>query len=333
MKSTGHGPRAAWAALTAGALLAVSGCGGGSSESGADSGARPSGGTRTVHHTMNGDVSGVPRHPQRVVALWRTGAELADMGVEPVAALEGEFLQEELDERTFAKVKDVPTVGSFEGVDVEKVIRAKPDLIVGMDNGGLSIDYKELSEIAPTVVFKIAEPPDVWKNYPRLADAVGRSTGFDKRDAALKKDLAAIERRHGSRIRNAKAVHVNVTGDATFVSTSKSLVWERLDAAGFGYLPSYTHKPARYAEELSDENIPELKDADLIFYSVDLHGKKTPGMDELLASASFKRLPAAEAGDVFPLGSGVNFTFRGGDQQVADLTRAATKYRPAHEES
>lgn len=43
---------------------------------------RDGGETRTVEDTLNGDVSGVPVHPKRIVGLWRIGSELADPGVE-----------------------------------------------------------------------------------------------------------------------------------------------------------------------------------------------------------------------------------------------------------
>ena len=321
--------RTALAAVTAGALFTLSGCGDSAPGSGTDSADGTSGATRTVKNTLNGEVRDVPENPKRVVALWRTGTELADMGVRPVAALEGEILKEELDAKTFAKVKNVPTVGTFEGVDIEKVMEAEPDLIVGMDNGGLSIDYEELRDIAPTVIFKIKEPPDVWENYPRLADVLGRSTDFNKRNAALDKRLAAVERRHGKKIRRAKALHLNASDGATWVSTKKSLIWKRLDAAGFGYLDTYTKAPERYVEELSSENIPKLADADVVFYTVDLQGRKNPAMEKVLSSASFRRLPAAKAGNVFPVTSGVLYTFPGGEQQARELETAAKKYEPA----
>ncbi|MET7640093.1 ABC transporter substrate-binding protein [Streptomyces sp. NPDC005438] len=321
--------RAGVALVATGALLTLAACGGSDDDGSAGSG----GETHTVTGTMRGDVKDVPVKPKRVVALWRTGAELVDLGVKPVAALEGEFLNTELAAAKFAKVKKVPTVGNFEGVDVEKVIDAKPDLIVGMDNGGLSIDYKELSKVAPTVIFKIAEPPDVWKNYPKLAKVVGRSTDYQDRNADLEKSLRAVAKRHGNTIGKAQAVSVSTSSGPTYVDTSKSLTWQRIDAAGFGYLERYATKPKRYAEELSSENIPKLSGADAIFYNVDIQGKPAPGTDKLLKSASFKRLPAVKAGNLFPLTSGTIYTFQGAHKQVDDLRAAAKKYQPVKRDS
>ncbi|WP_240489789.1 ABC transporter substrate-binding protein [Actinomadura atramentaria] len=300
-------------------MATLSACGG-SSEG---DGGKDTGGTRTVTGTFTGDVTGVPKNPKRVVGLWRTGTELAELGVVPVATLQGEFLEDELGPQLYSKVKDVPTVGSFQGVDIEKVIKAKPDLIVGMDNGGLSIDYKELQDIAPTVIFKIAEPPDVWTNYPKLADVLGKTTDWSQRNAALDKSLAAIRTEHGAKVSGLKAVSLGVNSAKTYVDTSKSLNYQRLNAAGFGYLGAYTANPARYRAELPSEKLPDLSDADVIFYDATIDGKPSPGTEKLLDTASFKRLPAVKAGNVFPLTMGTVFTFDAADKAVADIRKAA----------
>ncbi|RII17112.1 putative siderophore-binding lipoprotein YfiY precursor [Streptomyces sp. YIM 130001] len=316
--------RTALAGFAVLALAATAGCAGGDTDTAAKSSG--DGATRTIKNTLNGDVKDVPTKPKRVLALWRTGSELADLGVRPVASLEGEFLETELGADTFKKFKNIPTVGSFEGVDVEKALNAKPDLIVGMDNGGLEIDYDELSDIAPTVIFKIAEPTDVWDNYPKIADTVGQATRYKERNAGLDKKLAAVAKQHGAKTKSAKAVSINTTGNQLFIDTSKSLTWRRIDAAGFGYLDRYAKNPKRYVEETSREKLPDLAGADVIFYETDLNGTIEPGAKSLIESASFKRLPAAEAGHVYPVASGTIYTFPGGDAQAKDLAAAAKDY-------
>ena len=301
--------------------IVLSGCGGGSS--GED--AAPAAQTRTVTSTFTGKEVKVPAEPKRVVALWRTGAELVDLGVKPVGALDGELLEEELGSEVYATVKDTPEIGTFEGVDVEKVIELEPDLIIGMDNGGLRIDYEELEEIAPTVVLKIAEPPDVWANYPTLAEIVGEETDFDKNQAELERDLKAVDQEFGGAIGDLESTSIGSFDGPIFVDTTKSLIVERILLAGFGYNPDYSDKPKRYVEELSAENIANLADQDVIFYDVGLDGEPSPATQKVLDLASFKRLPAARAGHVFPLTSGTIYTFDGGQRQADDLRTAAEK--------
>jgi len=302
--------------------LALASCSSaGASEGGSPETAERTAGTRTVESTFTGQEVEIPTEPQRVVALWRTGTELAELGIVPVAALEGEFQPEELGDR-YDAVSDVPVVGTSEGVDIEKLIEAEPDLIVGMDHGGLSIDYDEIAQVAPTVILDIAEPTDVWDNYPTLADLVGRSSDFDERQAALDEQLAAIEQELGDALGELEVTALNHT-DSIWVDTSKSLTFRRLDAAGFGYNPAYTENPERYVTELAAENLPDLADQDAIFYAVNLDGSLAPGTQQLVDSASFQRLPAAQAGHVFPITSGTIYTFDAAEQQVADLRAAA----------
>jgi ABC-type Fe3+-hydroxamate transport system substrate-binding protein len=311
--------RAAIATMTMVAMTALSACGGSSGEEGSAA----SGETRTVTGTFLGDVQDVPKQPKRVVALWRTGAIMAELGVTPVAALGEEFLAEELAPEAYARVKDVPTVGGTDGVDIEKVIKAKPDLIIGMDHGKLSIDYKELQDIAPTVIFKIAEPPDVWTNYPKVADVLGKTSDYTERNTELDKQLAAIKSTHGAKIGKVKAVAIGAAGGKNWVDTSKALSYQRLTAAGFGYLDAYTANPPRYRVELPSEKLPDLEGADAIFYDCDLSGKPTQGTEKILAMPSFKRLPAVKAGNVFPLITGTIFTFDAADNAVTAMTKAA----------
>lgn len=330
-------------AVAATALIAVTACSSGSDDESPSGGstkgapedpasceskpASDAEGTHTVKDTFNGDVEDVPKNPQRVVALWRTGSELADMCFMPAGAIEGEFTEMELGDlaKDFA---DVPSVGTFEGVDLEKVIQAEPDLIIGMDNGGLGVDYEELEEVAPTVIFDIEEPTDVWANYPEVAKLINRSTNFDERKEALDASLAKTKKDHGADLGDLEVTSLSYS-DALYVDTSKSLTHQRLDAAGFGYNPDYTEEPERYVEELSQENLADLEDQDMIFYKAEPNGKASPELQKVLDSESFTRLPAAEVGHVYPLSSGTVYTFDAGDQQAEDLAAAAKDYADA----
>lgn len=316
-------PRLLAAALAAGVALTLAACG--SDDQPAGGGADPPAATRTVTDTFSGQQVQIPAEPRRVVALWRTGAVLVDIGVTPVGQLDGEILPEELGAEAVAEVGQVPTVGTFEGVDVEKVIALEPDLIVGMDNGGLKIDYASLREVAPTVILKIAEPTDVWDNYPEVADLVGRSSDFATRDAQLTARLGKIKQAYGSAVGSLAVTALSTYEAAIFVDTAKSLTYRRVTAAGFGYNKTYSTNPERYVAELAAENVPSLDGQDAVFYEVDITGKPTPSTSKLIGSASFQRLAAVRAGRLFPLTSGVVYTFAAAEKQAADLEAAAKK--------
>jgi len=328
MKSIPRRSRGVGLVAVALAAMLLTACGS-SGESEGSGGGDEAASTRTVKDTFNGDVADVPTKPKRVVALWRTGSMLAELGVVPVGALQDELLEEEVGAEAYEPVSDVPTVGTTEGVDLEKVIKLKPDLIIGMDNKALTIDYKELQEVAPTVILQIAEPTDVWNNYPKIADLVGKTTNFEDSEKQLDENLAAVKKDHGDDVGDLETTSLGAFEGTIYVDTSKALSYERINAAGFGYNPKYTDNPERYTEELAQENIATLADQDIIFYDADFDGTPSAGTDELLETASFKRLPAAKAGNVFPLTSGTIYTFAAAEQQAKDLREAADEYEPS----
>lgn len=281
---------------------------------------------RSIMDTYTGTVEGVPVDPQRIVALWRVGSELGDLGIVPVGQLEGEMTESELGPEVFASVAEVPVIGTYSDVDIERLAALEPDLIVGMDHGGLSLDYDEISTVAPTVILPIAEPTDVWDNYPRLADVVGVATTYAERQAALDADLAALSRDVSTAAADAKVTALGSSEGTLWVSTSKSLTHRRITAAGFDYNDAYEGDPERYVEELSEENIADLADQDIIFYTVEIDGTPTSDTQRLLDMPSFQELPAVRAGHAYPLTSGVIYTFAAADRQVADLRAALTDF-------
>ncbi|WP_235734898.1 ABC transporter substrate-binding protein [Nocardioides alcanivorans] len=267
----------------------------------------------------------MPNDPKRIVALWRVGSELADLCVVPVGQLDGEFLEDEIDPAIWSNYKDIPTVGNYDGLDIEKLIELDPDLVIGMDHGGLGIDYEEVAELFPTVILGIEEPTNVWDNYPQIADLVGRSTDYEEGNAAIDAQLAEIKEEFGDELADLRVTSLNMA-DQLYVDTSKSLSYRRMDAAGFVYNPDYTSSPERYVEEFATENLADLADQDIIFYEVDRDGEVEGPLQEILDSASFKRLPAVKAGNVFPLATGTVYTFDAAQLQVDDLRDAAEGY-------
>lgn len=309
----------AFAAVALGAV-ALTACSG-ETESTVAEGTDTTGTTEEVDYFFSeGDA---PENPERVLALWRVGSVLADLGVVPVGALEGELAEEELTDEQWATVDDVPAVGTYEGVDIEKVIELDPDLIIGMDNGGLSMDYAELAELYPVRILDIAEPVDVWRNYETVADLTGTTSQFDEGQAALDERLAAIKTEYGAALAGVPVTQVNVTQGEIWLSTSKSLVYERLEAAGFDYNSALTDDPDRYVAPLTRENIPSLADQGAIFYQINYDGSVSPDVQSLLDEPAFKELPAVQAGMLFPVRGSTIYTFAAANAMADDLEAAA----------
>lgn len=267
----------------------------------------------------------LPAEPQRIVALWRTGSSLAEMGAPVVGQLEGEISEAELAPDVFAPYADTKTVGTFEGVTLEDIIALDPDLIVGMDHGGISLDYEELAELYPVAILKIAEPTDVWDNYETVAALAGLSEDYTTESEALDARLAEIKSTYGDTLGEQEVTAVSAQGGSIWVSTSKSLAFRRLDAAGFGYNPSYTDNPERYVTELTRENIPSLAEQDVIFYDQNIDGTVSDEVQAVLDEPAFQELPAVKAGNLIALRGSTVYNFAAANLMVDDIAAAAEK--------
>lgn len=140
-------------------------------------------GTITVE-TVNGPVD-VPANPTRVVCVDTYSlSALIDAGLVPVGV-------PELDLDSFiAPYKEaltgVPTIGTFQGIDVEKIKVLQPEVILSINAQWATDIYDQLKEIAPTVFFDYAVP-NAWQV---LADQFTAAVGREAELATVKQTYA-----------------------------------------------------------------------------------------------------------------------------------------------
>lgn len=189
------------------ALLGLAACGsGGKSDSrstdakgaGKGSGGK-SGGTRTVD-TAKGPLE-IPDRPQRVVALNDFPmSAMFDLGLTPHAACSTAG-EQYVAQRYLDRWRTVPKVSNGVGgaIQVEKVAELRPDLILAID-AQADLPYKQLSELAPTVVLSFNKSRAPWRDVAdETAKVLGVPDALDKlkqryaeRTAEIKKNHAAV---------------------------------------------------------------------------------------------------------------------------------------------
>lgn len=260
--------------------------------------------TRTVESAY-GPIE-VPSDPQRVVAVsYDTPWQLQAVGVTPVAVQDyssysTEFTAEQLD-----LVDGLPTVGAFFELNVEAVLAAEPDLIVG---DTLEIDeqtYALLSEIAPTVVVE-GEYRGDWRTISTgIADAVNASAQLDEAHAAYDAKLDEVTTTYASTITDERWAAIgdgDVEGgfSALFPTGAVgSLYFEDLGATIAPSIPGSNDNGWEYiAPELTDEVLGE---ADIIVAGARPDGELTPGLATTVLTPLFDALPAQQAGAVYPV--------------------------------
>lgn len=264
--------------------------------------------TRTVESAY-GPVE-VPSDPQRVVAVsYDTPWQLQAVGVTPVAVQDYAVYATEFTPEQLAFVDGLPTVGAFFELNVEAVLAAEPDLIVG---DALEIDeqtFAQLSEIAPTVVVE-GEYRGDWRTISTgIADAVNASDTLDEAHAAYDARLAEVTSTYADVITGERWAAIGdgeVEGgfSALFPTGAVgSLYFEDLGATIAPSIPVSNEKGWDYiAPELTDEVLGE---ADIIVGGARPDGELTTGLADTVLTPLFGALPAQQSGSVYPVYGGV----------------------------
>ncbi|GED71836.1 ferrichrome ABC transporter substrate-binding protein [Brevibacillus reuszeri] len=236
----------------------------------------------------------IPAEPKRIVAPYVEDA-LITLGVKPAMqwAL-GDLVQEYLQPH----LKDVPRLDFTDGVNMEALIQANPDLIVLYtknlaENGA----YEQFNKIAPTYAFDDATVD--WRGTLHILGQM-----LNKTDAAEK----AIQH-YDQKVAEAKEKLQPITNGKTFavirIKPKEVLLMDGTYYSGpilYQDLGLQPHKLVRelaweYHKPLSLEVLPEL-DADYIFLLVQGEAAKVK-VKELTDSSIWKGLPAVKNGHVF----------------------------------
>ncbi|MFF8457519.1 ABC transporter substrate-binding protein [Streptomyces albidoflavus] len=195
------------AAATA-ALLLVTGCG---SDTGAKeakgSAAGEKGGseaTRTVKDATGRAVE-IPAEPKRIVTLTQEDLDaVLALGIEPVGITNGQGMDEP-PAYLADQVEGVEVVGNLLQPVMDKVVAAKPDLILAGDMQDEQV-LKQLREITPATLVTMA-PTDDWKLTLRgIGNAVNKLDDANKVIA----DHEAEAKAAGEKLGKAKGAEVSI---------------------------------------------------------------------------------------------------------------------------
>lgn len=182
-------PRVLGALTTAVALVALAACGAPATEAPAD-GAGTAGETRSIEHIYGSTE--VPADPQRVVALGYTDVDyLLALGIVPVAYNDW-FGTEPTPfylpwQNAAANGAESTPLSLLDGVPLEQVAEADPDLIVATDTITQE-EYDLLSQIAPTVG-PLLPPEEYGAPWQELTTRTASIFGLDTEGQQLVEEL------------------------------------------------------------------------------------------------------------------------------------------------
>ncbi|MEW2518359.1 iron-siderophore ABC transporter substrate-binding protein [Actinacidiphila alni] len=192
-------------------------------------------------------------------------------------------------------------VGTTDGLPLEKIAAARPDLILASDDYQLATDYAKLTKIAPTLAYGNGVGKDGWDLMAqRAGDVLGKRAEADKLITDVRAKIAQVKSEHPE-FTGKTFTFGPVGADGSVYTTSSTA-----DAAatffhqlGLELSPKVTKLPPSATpgrSQIARERL-DLLDADVVIltYPDEATRKKFE------SDALFKRLPAVKRGSYIPL--------------------------------
>lgn len=312
------------AALGAAALL-LTGCGSDDGSDNDSSGKAGSGSadTRTVKDATGKAVK-VPAHPKRVVTLTQEDLDaVLALGVKPVGITNGQGLDKP-PAYLADKVKGIDVVGNLLQPVMDKVVAAKPDLILAGDMQDEQV-LKQLREITPATVVTMA-PTDDWKLTLR---GIGNAVNDLPKANKVIADHEAAAKKAGTELGKNKGAEVSIV---RWNPDGPSWMENKQFASGVALemglkRPKNQNKDGNaHTPSLSLEKINEI-DGDWLFLST-LTSDGEKALKDVQKKPAYKDLGAVKKNHVVTVDGSV-WSTRGGplaaDEVMKDYTEALKK--------
>ncbi|MGW6025172.1 ABC transporter substrate-binding protein [Streptomyces sp. NPDC055099] len=322
--SSNHSPRTrltAVAALALASALTLSACGSDSSDdSDSSSNAKNAAKNVTVTDASGAEVK-VPANPKKVIALSEMDLDSAlALKVKPVGLSAGRG-QKGAPEYLADQAKGIPVVGAVTGPDIEKVLQAKPDVILAGQLADQQV-LKQLKEIAPTVV-----TIDRTKDWKKSLEITGEVLGKSNEASAFLKDydtkVAAVKKNLGDNAGASVSV-ARYSAKGTAVMQQGVFISDVLKDLGFKRPGIQNKKGEGHSTPLSDEDLKQI-DADWLFIgTLASAGPDADLFKELKGKAAYKQLDAVKKDHTTEI-DGSKWTSLGGAQAAVSVLQDVEK--------
>ncbi|PEW61519.1 iron(III) dicitrate-binding protein [Bacillus cereus] len=251
----------------------------------------------TVKHAM-GETT-VNSTPKKVVVLTNEGAEaLLAVGVTPVGTTKPRA-GDEWYPHVAKELKDTKVVGTERDINLEAVMKLKPDLIIGNKMRHEKI-YGQLKEIAPTIYAETLRGD--WKeNFTFYTKALNKEKEGQKALDDYKKRIDEMKGKLGDKLNSKVSMIRFVPGDVR-IYQKNSFSGVVLNDIGFKR-PPLQDKENFAIKGITKEQIPNM-DGDYLFYftsdkDADTNNEGNTLAKEWTEDQLFKQLQASKNNKVF----------------------------------
>lgn len=265
------------------------------------------------HELLVTDPVCIPDDPQRIITLGMPSFEtLMSYGIQPLASPSPYLQNYALNFPALAdQIEGIQDLGSLAFANIEAVIEAEPDIIIGHEARFISF-YDDLSAVAPTLLYEF-EHSGVWQDVAHfVAEIVGRQAEYEANLADYNARVADFRDSLGEREIVVSVIRIrpdalrlyvqdsfpgSVIADAGLVRPESQQYSSEEMRAEFGQTTFYA---------ISLESI-QLVDGDVIFIwasspTRELAEQSDERLQELVDDPLWGTLDAVQAGQVYEVG-------------------------------
>jgi iron complex transport system substrate-binding protein len=258
---------------------------------------------RPVHHAL-GETC-VPLHPKRIATLSDVDlTSVLALGLQPIATV---FYTHPNDVPSYlqGKLDQVNTLGINDQPSIERMLKLKPDLVLGLEYNAEPI-YALLSRIAPTVAGSWQGTSSWRDHFNFVAEVLGKTVEAKQAwaryyqrvqtlQAALGMDATTPERHQ----RPLQVSVFHICCGSLHVDTKNSFNGSILADIGFLRPKDQDVIVEGGVEFISEELIPEI-DADVLFIPTDSQDKDSNDkLTQLMQNPLWQQLEAVRKGKVY----------------------------------
>lgn len=279
----------------------------------------------TITHKLGSTT--IPATPQRVVALGGADADIAvALGVQPVAVTKfstGDYSPWLKPEINTAEVTLIGDAGGADPVSLEQVAALKPDLILAGQYFQIDAQYKQLSQIAPTIAYQQTQLTDGWEEQTKvIGQALGRQDRAQEVIAGVKAKIDEVHRAHPEFDGKTASYSFNFAPDSIqTINSTKDYAAKFLGSLGPSLSPKVTALAGDQGAQISLEQVGTL-DADVLilaYTSDDLR-------KSLENNPVFQSVPAVKDGRYVPVSLATAFALR--QPSVLSISYAIDQIEP-----
>jgi len=265
------------------------------------------------HKMLATDPVCIPDDPQRIITLGMPSFEtLMSYGIQPLASPSPYLQNYALNFPALADdLEGIQDVGSLAFANIEAVIAAEPDLIIGHEARFIEF-YDDLSAVAPTLLYEF-EHSGVWQDVAQfVAEVVGRQAEYEANLADYNARVADFRNSLGER--EIVVSVIRIRPDALRLYVKDSFPGSVIEDAGLVRPESQQYDSEAMRAEfgqttfyaISLENI-QLVDGDVIFIwtsspTRELAEQSDERLQELVDDPLWGTLDAVQAGQVYEVG-------------------------------